>query len=74
MGWLKERRDKIPGALKRCDGALAIDGVAENMNNTTKKVGADRNVDNLASTLDSVALLDETTLQSRLFHRYDWKR
>ena len=42
------------------DGTLAVNGVTEGVDNTAKQLGADRDIDNLAGTLDSVALLDET--------------
>lgn len=46
--------------LSSLNGALAVDGVTESVDNTAKEAGTDGNVDNLASTLDGVALLDET--------------
>lgn len=42
------------------DGALAIDGVAESIDDTAEKLGTDGNVDNFAGTLDGLALLDKT--------------
>ena len=44
------------------DGTLAIDGVTEGVHDTAKELRADRDVDNLAGTLDSVALLDGTVI------------
>ena len=46
--------------LSGLNGTLAIDGVTEGVDDTAKEVGADRNVDDLASTPDGIALLDET--------------
>lgn len=42
------------------DGALAINGVSESVNDTAEKSLADGDVDNLAGTLDGLALLDES--------------
>ena len=41
---------------------FAIDGVTEGVHDTAKELRADRDVDNLAGTLDSVALLDGTVI------------
>lgn len=46
--------------LSGVDGALAVNGVTKGVNDTAEEARADGNVDNLASTLDGVALLDET--------------
>lgn len=48
------------GTANRVDGALAVDGVTQSVNDTAEQAGADGDVDNLAGTLDRVALLDET--------------
>jgi hypothetical protein len=42
------------------DGTLAIDGVTESINDTAKKLRANRDINNLAGTLNSLTLLDET--------------
>ena len=42
------------------DGTLSVDGVTESVDDTTEKFRADRNIDNLAGTLDGIALLDST--------------
>lgn len=42
------------------EGALAVDGVAEGVDDTTEQLGADGDVDNFSGTLDDLALLDET--------------
>ena len=47
-------------ALGGVNGALAVDGVAQGVDDTAEETRADGNVDNLAGTLDGVALLDET--------------
>jgi hypothetical protein len=47
-------------ALSGLEGTLSIDGVTESVNDTSEKSLADRNVDNLSGTLDSLTLLDET--------------
>jgi hypothetical protein len=41
-------------------GTLAVDGVTETVNDTAEHLHADGDVDNLAGTLDGLALLDET--------------
>ena len=46
--------------LSRVDGTLSVDGVSERINDTSEQLRADWDVDNLAGTLDRVALLDET--------------
>jgi hypothetical protein len=46
--------------LSGLNGALAVDGVTEGVDDTSKQVRADGDIDNLAGTLDSVALLDKT--------------
>ena len=53
----------MPGALSDTRlryGALAINGVAEGVNNTAKETSADGGVDNLSGTLDSVTLTNQT--------------
>jgi hypothetical protein len=42
------------------DGALAINGVAESIDDTAEKLRADGDIDNLSGTLDNLTLLDET--------------
>jgi len=42
------------------DGALAVDGVTESVDNTAEHLRADGDINNLAGTLDSLTLLDET--------------
>lgn len=42
------------------EGTLAVNGVAEGINDTTEQLRADRDIDNFASTLDDLTLLDET--------------
>ena len=42
------------------DGTLSVNGVTESVDDTTEKFRADRNIDNLAGTLDGIALLDST--------------
>lgn len=48
------------GSLGGLDGALAIDGVTESVDDTAEKLHTDGNVDNLTGTLDGLTLLDET--------------
>ena len=48
------------GSLGGLDGALAIDGVTESVDDTAEKLHTDGNVDNLSGTLDGLTLLDET--------------
>jgi hypothetical protein len=50
------------GAAVGLDGALAVNGVTQSIDDTTEKAGADGNIDNLAGTLDRVALLNETVV------------
>jgi hypothetical protein len=47
-------------SLGGLDGALAIDGVTESVDDTAEKLHTDGNVDNLSGTLDGLTLLDET--------------
>lgn len=47
-------------SLGGLDGALAIDGVAESVDDTAEKLHTDGNIDNLSGTLDGLTLLDET--------------
>jgi hypothetical protein len=42
------------------DGTLAVDGVAEGVNDTSEEGLADGDVDNLSGTLDGLALLDQS--------------
>lgn len=46
--------------LLAVDGALAIDGVTESIDDTAEKLGTDGDIDNFAGTLDGLTLLDET--------------
>ena len=46
--------------LGSLDRTLAVNGVTESINDTTEETGADRDIDNLASTFDGIALLNET--------------
>jgi hypothetical protein len=52
--------DRGRAAFRRLDGTLAIDGVAEGVNDATKEGGANGDVDDLAVAFDGVACLDET--------------
>jgi hypothetical protein len=47
-------------SLRGLEGTLSIDGVTESIDDTAEQLHADRHVDNLSSTLDGLALLDET--------------
>jgi hypothetical protein len=49
-------------ALSGFNGALAVNGITERINDATEECRADRNIDDLASALDGVALLDETVV------------
>jgi hypothetical protein len=49
-----------PATLLGVDGSTAIDGVTKGIDDTAKKLGSDRNVDNGTGTLDSLTLLDKT--------------
>jgi hypothetical protein len=49
-------------ALGGFDRALAINGITERVNDATEEFRADWNIDDLASALDCVALLDETVV------------
>jgi hypothetical protein len=40
----------------------AVDGVTKGVNDTSKEIQTNRNIDNLAGTLNSVALLDQTII------------
>jgi len=46
--------------LSSLDGALAVDGVAESVDDTAEKLRADRDINNFTGTLDDLTLLDET--------------
>jgi hypothetical protein len=46
--------------LGSLNGTLAVNGVTKGVDDTSKETRADGDVDNLASSLDGVALLDET--------------
>lgn len=46
--------------LSSLNGALSINGVTQSIDYTSEKLGADGDIDNLAGTLDSVSLFDET--------------
>ena len=48
--------------LSSLDGTLAVNRIAESVNNAAEKLRTDRNIDNLAGTLDCVALLDKTVI------------
>jgi hypothetical protein len=52
--------DRGTAASRRPDGTLAIDGVAEGVNDAAQEDGADGAVDNLAGAFDGVTFLDET--------------
>lgn len=52
--------ERGPAALSSLDGAFAVNGVTESVDDTAEETGADRDIDNLASTFYGVALLDET--------------
>ena len=47
-------------AFRRLDGTLAVDGVAEGVDDATQEGKTDKDIDNLTGTLNCVALLDET--------------
>jgi hypothetical protein len=47
-------------ALGGLNGALAVNGITERVNDTTEECRTNWNIDDLASALDAVALLDET--------------
>jgi hypothetical protein len=49
-------------ALGGLNGALAVNGITERVNNATKECRADWNIDDPASALDGVALFDETVV------------
>jgi len=46
--------------LRSVDGTLSVNGVSESVNDTSEQLRTDWDIDNLASTLDGVALFDET--------------
>jgi len=46
--------------LSSLNGALAVNGVTESIDDTAKETRSDGNVDNLTGTFDGVTLLDET--------------
>lgn len=46
--------------MSTLDRTLAVDWVTESIYDTTKKTGADGNIDDLTSAFDGVTLLDET--------------
>jgi hypothetical protein len=50
------------GSELRVNGALAIDGLAETINNAAEKLRADGDVDDGSSALDSVAFKDGTII------------
>jgi hypothetical protein len=49
-------------ALRGLDRALTINGVTQSVDDTAKELRADRNIDNLAGTLDGITLLDSTII------------
>jgi len=49
-------------ALGGLNGALAINGITERINDGTKECRTDWNIDDLASALGTAALLDETVV------------
>ena len=52
--------DRGTATLSGLDGALAVNGVAESIDDTSEELGADGDVDDLTGSLDNVSFLDET--------------
>jgi hypothetical protein len=49
-------------ALGGLNGALAVNGITERINDVTEECRTDWNIDDLASALGAAALLDETVI------------
>jgi hypothetical protein len=52
--------DRGTATFSSLDRPLAIDGVAESVDDTAEKAWSDRDIDDLTSTLDGITFLDET--------------
>ena len=59
-GTTREDARRLEGSSAMLDRALAVYGITKSIDDAAKKTGANRDVDNLASAFDGVALLDET--------------